>query len=105
MKMSLSQRGAVTQTLWRLLTMSIDKEYLIELRNDRASPLRQDFHRHSEAIQTVLEEIGLRLKNINTPETPTCVQFDGLDLSTLIDWFEAEAQDLIARHRDRDDRA
>ena len=84
--------------------MSIAKEYLIELQNDRASPLCQDFQRHSEAIQTVLEEIELRLKNINTPESPTSALFDGLDLSTLIDWLEAEIQDLIARHRDRDDK-
>ena len=78
--------------------MSIAKEYLIELQTDRASPLCQNFEHHSKAIQTVLEEIECRLKNINTPETPTGVLFDGLDLNTLIDWFEAEKFQGFAHH-------
>jgi hypothetical protein len=83
--------------------MGWTRSYLIELQIDRASPLCQDFEHHSEAIRTVLREIEWRLKDINTPGTPTGALFNGPDLNTLIDWFEAEAQDLIARHRDRDD--
>jgi len=81
------------------------QSYLMELEADRASPLCQDSERYLKAVRTVLHEIELRLKNVNTTGTPTGVPVDGPDLDTLIEWFEMEAQDLIARHRDRDDDA
>jgi hypothetical protein len=81
------------------------QSYLMELEADRASPLCEDSERHLQALRTALQEIEWRIQNVNTRGIPTGVPFDGPDLNTLIDWFEAEAEDLIARHRDRDDDA
>ena len=78
---------------------------LRELEADRASPLCQDSERYLKAVRTVLQEIEWRLENVNTPDLLTGVPMDGPDLDTLIEWFEMEAEDLIARHRDRDDDA
>ena len=78
------------------------RSYLMELEADRASPLCQDFGRHLQALRMVLQEIELRIENVNASAIPTHVPGDGPDLDILIDWFEAEAEDLIARHRDRD---
>jgi hypothetical protein len=81
------------------------RSYLMGLEADRTSPLCEDSERHLQALRTALEEIEWRIQNVNTPGIPTGAPLDGPDLDTLIDWFEAEAEELIARHRDRDDDA
>ena len=78
------------------------QSYLLELEDDRTSPLCHDSERYLKAVRTVLQEIEWQLKDIDTPDLLTGVPVDGPDLDTLIEWFEMEAQDLIARHRDRD---
>jgi hypothetical protein len=81
------------------------ESYLMELEADRANPLCQDSERYLEAVRTVLHEIEWRIEHVNTPDLLTGVPYDGPGFDILIEWFEMEAQDLIARHRDRDDDA